>query len=138
VPDTEEKTQDSLVRDAVETALDFVPRLRDAMTRVAEDLQADRMRDGLGLFSTAQDGLRWFCNLVELRSVWLGAGPDADTLNRAWPGFVETMAAATEALGSRDYVLLSDLLLYEVVPFMETVLTATRHRGEELSGHVVG
>jgi len=137
VPSVDEKVPVKLVREAVQTAADFVPRLADAMTRVAHDLQADRMREGLGLFNTAQDGLKWFCNLVELRRVWLGSDPRGEALEEDWPSFVQAMSAAADALGDGDYVLLSDLLLYEVVPFMEKVLGIARSLEGELVGHAV-
>lgn len=133
----DDKVPVTLVREAVQTAGDFVPRLIDALTKVSRDLQEDRMRDGLNLFSTVQDGLKWFCNLVELRRVWLGTDPRGAVLERDWPAFIQTMASAVDALSCSDYVLLSDLLSYEVVPFMEEVLAIVRALGEEQDRHAV-
>jgi len=137
VTSVEEKVPVTLVREAVLTAADFFPRLIDALTRVSRDLQEDRLHEGLTLFNTAQDGLKWFCNMVELRGVWLGADPQGPVLDKEWASFIQNMAAAADALGGKDYVLLSDLLLYEVVPFMEEVLAVVRRLGEEPVSHAL-
>lgn len=133
----EEKVPAALIHEAVDTAAGFFPRLIEALTRVASDLQEDRLQEGLTLFRTAQDGIRWFCNMVELRAVWLGDHPRRQEFEERWPPFIETMAAAADALGGQDYVLLSDLLVYEIVPFMEEALAIVQELGEEPAGHVV-
>jgi len=128
----------AVVREAVATAATFFPRLIDALTRVAGDLlREDRLGEGLALFSTCQDGIKWFCQMVELRSVWMGIDQQAVLLDEKWPSFIQTMASAADALAARDYVLLSDLLLYEVVPFMEDVLAIVQGLEEEPVGHAV-
>ena len=135
---SKEKVPVALIQQAVDTAAAFLPRLIDALIRVAENLlHEEQFQEGLALFSASQDGIKWFCQMVALRSVWLEAGSQGVLLNEEWPSFIQTMAAAADALAAQDYVLLSDLLLYEVVPFMEEVLAIVQGLEKEPVGHAV-
>jgi hypothetical protein len=134
---TEEKIPGSLVREAVDTATGFFPRLTQALTIIARDLREDRLEEGLALFNTTGDGLKWFCNMVELRGVWMGSGPAGAVVEKDWPSFIDALAGTAQALGDRDYVLLSDLLSYEIIPFIGTVLAALQGLREEPSRHAV-
>lgn len=110
---------EALVQEGLVDAVDYLPRLAKGLKDVVNLFQGSRDGEAINLFLEALSGLQWFQYLVQ---GLLKYGP----LPEAMAGLADKFAAynrqLTELLAgweNRDYVLIADVLSYEIIPFIE-------------------
>jgi len=103
--------QKQLMRDTLEQAVEYLPKLIGGIEVVADRFQTGKEKQAIALFSDVLDGLEWINDAVNLTMpFWDGSiGIDPQVLQ-------EPLKAMAEAWENRDYTLISDILDYEIKP----------------------
>lgn len=90
--------------------VEYLPKLSRGLTAIAELIRNGNEVVGARFFAQATEGLRWMAGLLTNISLVKASeiekfGDDLNTLLTAWE--------------NEDYVLIADLLEYEMAPFVE-------------------
>ncbi len=97
-----------------QTAEDYLPKLAGGLMAIAELMRNGNEADGAFFFTKAADGLRWLAGF--LRNIKSFDCQEIKELGNY-------LTCLLDALENDDYVLIGDLLEYELVPFVEQVNT---------------
>lgn len=97
------------------TGVEYLPKLSRGLTAITELMRNGNEAEGARFFAQATEGLRWLVGLLTNISLVKASeiekfGEDLNTLLTAWE--------------NEDYVLIADLLEYEMAPFVEQVNSA--------------
>ena len=106
-----------LLREALDDAQEYLPRLSRGLRRVAEFFITGREGEGINIFLQALDGLQWFEQFSDTLAAGVSDLPGdlAGRLSRH-RGSLADLLAAWE---NRDYLLIGDILEYELAPYLE-------------------
>ena len=96
------------------SAVDYLPKLAKGLMAVAELMHSGNDADGAYFFIKATDGLRWLAGF--LRNMTAFDYKEIEELGNY-------LSSLLEAWENEDYVLIGDLLEYELAPFVEQVNT---------------
>jgi hypothetical protein len=125
----------TLFREALETGRAYLPRLSQAVKESGRLFQEGREGEAVSLFNQLLDGLEWLGVLVDGAEIAAreepGFLPDGEGVCRAAAAFRSVLKELERALENADYVLLGDLLTYELAPVLTRweaiVLAADEH-----------
>ncbi|WP_097025890.1 hypothetical protein [Clostridium peptidivorans] len=98
--------------EVLNTAKDYMINLNNAIVRAAEYLQNGDYFNGTDLIISITDGLEWIVQLVTLRK-------DIYEEDMEVNKFTDNVKEVVEAFENEDYVLIGDLLQYEISPIVE-------------------
>lgn len=121
------RTKDELIVEMMVTAQDYLPRLHSGLAKVATLIQGGGEGAGSLLFVESIEGLQWLNMLVE--GILGSTFQNQIVQNLDWQetrhNLNETIQNLLDAWQNQDYVLISDLLEYELCPNIEkwTVIT---------------
>lgn len=108
-------TENNIIYEALETLYDYLPRLIKGINDAVENFKMQREDKGIGLLIKIIDGLQWCTEVVykteEVLTTY-GIEIDKEAINSIYNEVIE-------ALENEDYVLISDLLEYEIVPILK-------------------
>lgn len=96
-----------------ESAAGYAGNLFRAMEKTVEDLRGDRAREGLQSLANVIEGLEWLLQAVTALN---NASATPIFADEALKGFLKEMVGASENM---DYVLLADLIEYEILPIID-------------------
>ena len=96
------------------SAVDYLPKLSKGLMAIAELMHSGNDADGAYFFIKATEGLRWLDGF--LRNITSSDYKQTEELG----GYLSSLLDAWE---NGDYVMIGDLLEYELVPFVEQVNT---------------
>lgn len=102
------------IEELVESTAGYAGNLYNGLEQVVGNLRADRIREGLTSFSQAAEGLDWMLNSVALLNEAGGKYGGFET-----EGMTNFLAEVLEAVENSDYVLLADLIEYEIMPIVD-------------------
>lgn len=112
----------TLFREALETGRTYLPRFREAMEQSGHLFQEGREGEAVSLFNQLLDGLEWLGSLVDSMELVtrqdLAELPDAEHICRASASFRTLLRELQVAFENADYVLMGDLLTYELTPLL--------------------
>ena len=116
--------QEHLIFEGFETALSYLPTLQKGLEQIAGLFQEGREGEGIALFLEAHTGLDWLEHIVSGAKLYCynskrDLGVDFSEVSE---GYTTRLVELTKAWENRDYVLIADLLEYELAPFIEDLL----------------
>ena len=104
-----------LMLETIETAVEYIGNLLDSMEKISSDIQIGREDKALSVCSELIDGFKWILDALTLTKPAqeeYGEIIDTSPLN-------ELFGQMIEAFENKDYVLISDILGYEIKPVLE-------------------
>lgn len=108
-----------LVREALEEAGTYLPRLVRGLRQAAASFLSGREGEGIPLFLQAIDGLRWFQYLAEgLFNFGRLVSPPSGLAGQL-EDYRARLSELLAAWENKDYLLIGDLLDYEIATFVE-------------------
>lgn len=106
-------SQIELMKEVVESAIDYLDRVIIGIEGINEDFQRGREDRATSSIVQLVDGIQWLLQVIEgTREIQGDATIDASQINPVFNQLIE-------ALENMDYVLLGDLLEYEITPVMK-------------------
>lgn len=107
-------SEDSNVWELVESAAGYAGNLYNGFDKIVSLMREDKAREAIKTFQEATEGLEW---LLQATTALNNSGEgfsafDTETIK----GFFVEMIGAAENM---DYVLLADLIEYEVLPIID-------------------
>ena len=98
-----------------QSAVDYLPKLTKGLMAIAELIRSGNEAEGAYFFVKATDGLRWLTGF--LRNIKSCDYKEIEELGNY-------LSSLLDAWENGDYVLIGDLLEYELVPLVEHVNTS--------------
>ncbi|HDK7155691.1 TPA: hypothetical protein PTV43_000802 [Clostridium botulinum] len=98
--------------EVLNTAKDYMINLNSAIIKSAEYLQNGDYFNGTDLIISITDGLEWIVQLITLRKDIYEKDMEVNKL-------IDNAKEVVEAFENEDYVLIGDLLQYEISPIIE-------------------
>lgn len=104
-----------------ESAIDYLPRLIDGLSRASGHFKNNENLEGFQILSDANEGLMWFNQVVLGLPVLLPQGEDATDIQSRWQAYIEALNNALDSIEKMDVLTVSQLLENEIVPFIRLV-----------------
>ncbi|MDS1002895.1 hypothetical protein P9J83_05175 [Clostridium sporogenes] len=104
--------------EVLNTAKEYMINLNNAIVKSAEYLQSGDYFNGTNLIISITDGLEWIVQLVILRKDIYGENMKVNNL-------IDNVKEIIEAFENEDYILIGDLLQYEISPIVEEYYNKT-------------
>jgi hypothetical protein len=102
-----------LIEDTFNTCKEYLPRLISAVGSIPGALQSNKENEAFDLLPGIFQGLEWVIKIfTEIKKLQYKIDINPTELN-------EFFAALEEALKIKDYVLVSDIFEYEILPVLE-------------------
>ncbi|ENJ9652659.1 hypothetical protein ACXAUS_000452 [Clostridium sporogenes] len=98
--------------DVLNTAKEYMNNLNSAIIKSSEYLQNGDYFNGTNLIVSITDGLEWIVQLITLRK-------DIYEEDMEVNKFIDNIKEVVEAFENEDYILIGDLLQYEISPIIE-------------------
>lgn len=115
--------------EVLNTAKEYMNNLNKAILKASQYLQNGDYFNGTNLIISISDGLEWVVQLITLRK-------DIYQEDMQMAKLVENIKEVVEAFENEDYILIGDLLQYEISPIIEECMNKTVLISEELSKDV--
>ena len=107
---------EQLVKETLISLKDYLDRLVPAVEEMSEYFVKQQESEGLKILVQAIEGLQWTMEVVTHTKPTLETyGIEVDELR-----LQEVFGELTDALQNQDYVLVSDLIQYEILEFLNT------------------
>jgi hypothetical protein len=110
-----------VLQESLLSVTEYLPRMLQAIEEMIGDFRSSDEGKGIGLFLQAIDGLSWIHDISKGQQDYLEQVE-----------YQVLLKQLLEALGEKDYVLLADLLEYEITPWLEKYLDYSMELLEEL------
>lgn len=104
--------------EVLKTAKEYMENLDKAIVKTAEYLQNEDYYNGMDLVIKISDGLEWIVKLIASRN-------DIYKKDMKINEFNDKIKEIVEALKNQDYILIGDLLEYEIKPIIEDYCNKT-------------
>ena len=104
--------------EVLNTAKDYMINLNNAIIKSSKYLQIGDYFNGTNLIVNITDGLEWIIQLITLRKDIYKEDMEINKL-------IENIKEVVEAFENEDYVLIGDLLQYEISPIIEEYYNKT-------------
>ncbi len=111
-------TPRQVINDGLETAVTYLPILRSGLTDAAALFQEGREGEGISKFLEAVPGLEWLGQILSGAAMFLDSSISQDSFRDSAAGYSKKLEELLEGWQNRDYVLIADLLEYELAPFI--------------------
>lgn len=109
---------DSLIREALASAREFVPDLERSCLSTADALRGDSLQTAQSAFGETLDGCQWLVDtLGHIRGAASGIGQPIERTERWFEAekmITKVVREVSDAYGKNDSVLVADLLEYEM------------------------
>jgi len=116
----EEKNEKQAL-DIFATSEEYLPRLARGLAAIAELIQSGQEAAASGYFLQAIEGLRWLALALQNLNSLLFSRENQKGLNEEIEKLGEILGSLLNAWENSDYVLISDLLEYELAPFVQLI-----------------
>lgn len=111
-----------LILETIETGIDYLPKLYAGLRNMVVLLQEGKEGEGIDLFQKSLDGLEWSSSLTEAILTIPIAGR-SHLLSDEWKekavNLRDNLRELNEAWANRDYVLIADIVEYEILPYLD-------------------
>lgn len=108
----ETQTPEELMLESMKTAVEYLPRLENGLKQVSELIQKGEDGEAISLFITSIDGLEWFGTILTHIDRWVVKG------EKHSEEYNSKLRELLNAWENQDMVLISDILEYEICPFL--------------------
>jgi hypothetical protein len=120
-----------LVANNLSNALDYLEKLIPGFDQAADLFRMGNEQEANKYYIKILDGMDWFSEVINIVMSSKGEGPEAeDTLQLRQAKLTDLMSQMLEANKNQDWVLLADILEYEMIPFYkewQTILTRLKN-----------
>ena len=112
-------------------ALDYLEKLIPGFDQAADLFRMGNEQEANKFYIQILDGMDWFSEVINMVMSSQGEGPEPeDTLRLRQAKLTDLMGQMLEANKNQDWVLLADILEYEMIPFYkewQTILTKLKN-----------
>lgn len=116
------KEPQELVLEGIKDGISYLPRLISGLEDVAISFQEGNIGKGIETFLDAMDGLEWLNHILHgIEYYYLGSNAMDTGKYQSILDFRNNLKLLTEAWENQDYIYISDILLYEIVPVLENI-----------------
>ena len=121
-----------LVATNLSNALDYLEKLIPGFDQAADLFRMGNEQEANKFYIQILDGMDWFSEVINIvmDSEFEGSAPE-DTLRLRQAKLTDLMSQMLEANKNQDWVLLADILEYEMIPFYkewQTILTKLKNQ----------
>lgn len=102
-----------ILRETIESLIEYIPKMINGCQNTVENLQGGNEAVAVQLLPDIVEGLEWILQALS------GLRDNGKFLNIELSSLTKHFHEMVNALELRDYVLLADLLDYEIVPVLE-------------------
>lgn len=99
-------------KEVLGTVNEYLYKLKDGIKSVSELIQEGKEQESFELIAQVADGLQWIDEAFNATKEYHKNELNLEEIN----DFIEEIS---EALENEDYILVSDLFIYEILPIME-------------------
>jgi len=115
-------TPGQVITDGLETAVTYLPVLQSGLTDIAAFLQEGREGEGISKFLQVVPGLEWLGQILSGAELILEDTTSKDSFKACAAGYGKKLEELLDGWQNRDYVLIADLLEYELAPFIQELV----------------
>jgi hypothetical protein len=109
--------------DVLSTAKDYLPRLKTGLKVASLYFQSREEEKGSIAFLEILEGLEWVNQLMDKRGLLFSGRLASDReIDLKIGGYKEKLREMLAAWENRDYLLIGDLLEYELIPFVDYLI----------------
>lgn len=101
-------------KEALRTVNEYIYKLKDGIKNISDLIQEGREEESFSLVAQVADGLQWVDEAFNATKDYHNKELNLEKINE----FIEEIA---EALENEDYILVSDLFAYEILPIIEDI-----------------
>ena len=125
-------TVNELIESNINNTLAYIPKLGLSLKAAAELFQQGNESQAIEIFIQATDGLGWVINIINLLEQNY-PGCDYEPLKVQYSANLKDIFdQLLEAWENKDYILIGDLISYELVPVLENVLDSVEEMGSKI------
>ncbi len=121
---------EKLILEAIDSGREYLPRLYSGLDKVVGLLRAGYEGEAIQIFNEALDGIEWMASLTQAL-LQINIDGKSELLSSDWYKKAESLKnnlqELTEAWANSDFVLIGDLIEYEILPYIELL-----HQQEEI------
>ena len=100
--------------EALITAEEYIDNLKNGITMAVDFIQEGQEQRGCNIISSISEGIDWLMQVLSLTSEYHKGKIRSDNIS-------EKLLEIVEALENEDYILISDLLNYEIIPILDAI-----------------
>ncbi|MBU7006405.1 hypothetical protein [Phosphitispora fastidiosa] len=115
-------TPGQVITDGLETAVTYLPVLQSGLTDIAAFLQEGREGEGISKFLQVVPGMEWLGQILSGAVLIIDSNILQDSFRSSAAGYGKKLEELLEGWQNRDYVLIADLLEYELAPFIQELV----------------
>lgn len=110
---------DDLVKNTLEEAKDYLPKLKDGVLEAASNFRNGNAEKANKLYQHIINGLEWYTDAITKVISILDDENFLEENNELIQGLNEKLAELMIAYNKGDYILLADILEYEMIDYIE-------------------
>jgi hypothetical protein len=104
-----------LMIETLEEMKNYIPKVLEAINGMVRNFQTDNEQDGIKVFGPFTEGIQWILEALSLtKDLQQESGMDIDITD-----INNTLKEMLEGWENGDYILISDLLEYEIYPLLK-------------------
>ncbi|OPX81361.1 MAG: hypothetical protein A4E52_02222 [Pelotomaculum sp. PtaB.Bin013] len=115
-----------LSKEIFESAMDYLPRLLDGLSRTSQHFKENENLEGYQILHNANEGLMWFNQVVLGLPVILPQGESAIDIEKNWNNYINALNNMLSSIESRDTDAISKVLENDIVPYIKLVYEKIR------------
>lgn len=103
------------------SALEYLPRLIDGLTKAADHFKKNETSAGLQILHDANEGLMWFNQVVLGLPVILPQGENTADVKNNWQPYLDSLKGLLVSIEKVDAAALNQTLESEIIPFIRLI-----------------
>ena len=107
--------------EALGSANEYLFNLKNGINTVVKLINEEKESEGLGMIPDVADGIAWVLDVARLTEDIIGGIEGLSEIN-------SFLSEIVEALENEDYILVSDLFNYEILPILENLHQSIRSK----------
>lgn len=115
-------TPGQVITEGLETAISYLPILQSGLVDIAALFQEGREGEGISKFLEAVPGMEWLGQILSGAVLIIDSNILQDSFRSSAAGYGKKLEELLEGWQNRDYVLIADLLEYELAPFIQELV----------------
>ncbi|OPX88179.1 MAG: hypothetical protein A4E53_02125 [Pelotomaculum sp. PtaB.Bin104] len=115
------KDNNELSAEVLESAIDYLPRLINGLTKASVYFNNDKPLEGYQILYDANEGLMWFNQVVQSLPILLPQGENAIEIENKWEPYLAALNSMLSSIENKDEIAISQTLENEIVPYIELV-----------------
>lgn len=125
---SDDEKPEKIISQCIDDATQYLPILTDGLRNVSRLCQEGREGEGVNQFLEAIEGLEWLASLMQGISTFNiqrnGIKPSEKPFDQLTIEYNEKLIELLSAWENGDFVLISDLIEYELVPLLDEIVAA--------------